>query len=65
MDFPLKVSVWQLKTGKNMTDDHTFCDLMGSLKADLIITLIQSVIKKNLRYSSEIYLPIRMLPGEG
>jgi len=48
-----------------MTDDHTFCDLMGSLKADLIITLIQSVIKKNLRYSPEIYLPIRKLPGEG
>lgn len=48
-----------------MTDDHTFCGLIGSLKADLIITLIQSVIKKNLRYSPEIYLPIKKLLVEG
>lgn len=46
-----------------MTDGHTFCDLMGSLKTDLIITLIQPVIKKDSRYSPEIYLPIRKLPG--
>jgi len=38
---------------------------MVTLKAGLIISVIQSVIKKNLRYSPKIYFPISKLEEEG
>lgn len=38
---------------------------MVTLKTGLIILAIQSVIKKNLRYSPKIYLPISKLEEEG